>query len=139
MLPGNEQERFKTEAMILFPEIFGRTQMKYERPAAYLITEYNTVSANMRDNFTSGGQVTISVNGGAVLIPKIFFHLMEKAKEIESVLEKLSEEKLKYSWRTEHIKTPRVEQWKQMVDYHTGTQLDKVSASDIYEWGLRNA
>ena len=138
MLNRNEQERFKTESMILFPEIFGRSQMKYERPAAYLITEYNTISASMRDNFTSGGQVTIIVNGVDVLVPKIFFHLMEKAKDIETLLEKMSEEKLKYYWRTEHIKTPRVELWKRMVDYHTGTQLDKVSASDIYEWGLRN-
>jgi hypothetical protein len=108
-------------------------------PAAYLITEYNTVSANLRDIFTSAGKVPFSVDGVDVRPPKIFFHLMEKAKDIETLMEKLGEEKLKYYWRTEHIKTPRVEQWKRMVDYHTGTQLEKVSVSDIYEWGLRNA
>ena len=139
MLNEHEQERYITETMIFFPEIFGRTQMKYERPAAYLIMEYNTVSASLRDIFTAGGQVSISVNGMDVPVPKVFFHLMEKAKDIESLVKKLSEEKLKYYWRTEHIKTHRVEQWKQMVDYHTSSQLDKVSASDIYEWGLRNA
>jgi hypothetical protein len=139
MLDGNEQERFITESMILFPEIFGRTQLKYERSAAYLITEYNTVSASLRDKFTAGGKVGVSVNGVDALVPQIFSNLMKKAKDISSLIEKLSEEKLKYYWRTENLQSPRAEQWKQMIDYHTGTQLDNVSASDIYEWGLRNA
>ena len=128
-----EQERFIIETMILFPEIFGRSQTKYERPAAYLITDYNSVSSSLRDIFTAGGQVTISVNDIDILVPKIFSHLMENAKEIQSLLDKLSEEKLKYYWRTEQIKSPRVEQWKQMLDYHTGTQFEKMSASNIYE------
>jgi hypothetical protein len=64
---------------------------------------------------------------------------MEKAKDIETSLEELSEEKLKHYWKTEHITTPRVQQWKRMVDYHAGTQIDKVPASDIYEWGRRDA
>jgi len=139
MLPGNEQERFTTESLILFPEIFGRTQTKYERPAAYLITEYNTVSSSLRDKFTAGGQVTISVNGVDAHVPQIFSHLMEKAKDIENSIEQLSEETLKYYWRTERIKTPRIEQWKRMVDDQAGTQLDTVPASALYEWGLRNA
>jgi hypothetical protein len=139
MLPKNEKEKFKTEAMILFPEIFGRNQMKFERPATYLITEYNTVSANMRDHFTSDGKVTVNVNGVEELVPRIFFNLMKKAKDIEILLDKFSDEKLKYYWRTGDIKTSRIEQWKRMVDYHTGTQLDKMTASDIYEWGLRSA
>ena len=139
MLHRSEQERFKTESMILFPEIFGGTQLKYERPAAYLITEYNTVSASLRDKFTAGGKVIIDVNGVDVLVPKIFFHLKKKAKDIEILIDKLSDEKLKFYWRTEDIKTPRIEHWKRMVDKHASTQLDKVSASDIYEWGLRSA
>jgi hypothetical protein len=138
MLPENEQHRFITESMILFPEIFGGTRQKYERPAAYLITEYNTVSASLRDEFTAGGQATIPVKGIEVLVPKIFFHLLENAKDIDSLLKDLSEEKLKYFWRTEHIETPRVEQWKRMIDDHAYIQLEGVSASNIFEWGLRN-
>jgi hypothetical protein len=137
MLSASDQERFITETMILFPEIFSRSQTKYERPAAYLITEHNAVSSSLRDIFTAGGQAALTINGVGVLVPKIFFHLLRNAKAIRSELDKLSEEKLQYYWRTEQIKASKVEQWKQMIDHHAGNQVENVPASSIFEWGLR--
>jgi len=137
MLDKEEKEKFRAEAMIFFPEIFGKSQTKYERPAAYLITNYNSVSSNIRDIFTAGGQMTIFINGVEVLIPQIFYNLMEKAKEIQDMIENIPDEKLKNYWRTEQIKAPRIEQWKQILDYQTGTLLGSMPASSIYEWGLK--
>ncbi|HUD44380.1 MAG TPA: hypothetical protein VMR41_02455 [Patescibacteria group bacterium] len=137
MLIRSEQEKFITETMILFPEIFGRSQTKYERPAAYLITDYNAVSSSLRDIFTAGGQVTITVNGVDVLVPKIFYNLLENAKTIQNIINGIPDEKLKYYWKTEQIKSSKVEQWKQILDYQTGAQFENMSASAIYEWGLK--
>jgi len=137
ILSKEEKDKFITETMILFPEIFSKSQTKYERPAAYLITEYNTISANLRDIFTAGGQVAISINGIDLLVPQIFHNLKEKAKEIQVLIEKIPDEKLKYYWRAEQIKSPKIEQWKQVLDYHTNAQLNNTSASAIYEWGIK--
>lgn len=137
ILSKSEQQKFITETMIFFPEIFGKTQTKFERPAAYLITEYNAVSSSLRDIFTAGGQVPITINGKDMLVPQIFSQLMENAKEIEKLINTISQEKLQSYWRVEQIKSPRIAQWKQMLDYQTGTQLETVSASTIYEWGIR--
>jgi len=49
-LSFKEKENFIIESMILFPEIFGNNSAKFERAAAYLITEYNAVSANFLSN-----------------------------------------------------------------------------------------
>ncbi|MCK5027641.1 MAG: hypothetical protein KAS07_04445, partial [Candidatus Pacebacteria bacterium] len=77
-----EKENFIVEAMILFPEMFGSSTTKFERAAAYLITEYNAVSANLRDTFTAGGQKTIKIKNSNVTVPKIFFHLFSRSKAI---------------------------------------------------------
>ena len=137
MLSKTNQDRFFTESMILFPEIFGRSATKYERAAAYLITNYNSVSSSLRDIFTAGGQVTINVNGNSVTVPKIFSHLMKNAKQIKELIEQMSEEELRYYWRAEQIRAPRVEQWKQLLDFNTRQQLENMTASEIYECGLR--
>ena len=137
MLSKEDQEKFFIETMILFPEIFGRSATKYERPAAYLITQYNSVSSSLRDIFTAGGQVSITVNNRNVTVPKIFSHLMNNAKDIQKLLENISEEELRYYWRTEEIASSRIDQWKQMIDQQTGQQLENVTASNIYEWGIR--
>lgn len=137
MLSREEQENYFVETMILFPEVFGRSQTKYERPAAYLITKYNSVSSSLRDTFTAGGQETLEVDGRQVTVPKIFSHLLTHAKDIENKIEHISEEDLRYYWRLSNIDGSRIEQWKRMVNEQTGQQLDGIAATDIFAWGLR--
>lgn len=136
-LSTEEQERFIAETMILFPEIFSRSQTKFERPAAYLITEYNAVSSNFRDIFTAGGQEAITVDGIDIQVPKIFYHLLRKSKSIQYILEIVSEEKLKYYWRTERIQETMIKQWKEMIDHYAGNQLGNVTTSQIFECGIK--
>ncbi len=137
LLSREDQKNFITEAMILFPEIFGKSVTKYERPAAYLITKYNSVSSSLRDIFTAGGQVELSVMGKKVIVPRIFAHLLEEAKNIQRKIAELNVNDLAYYWRTQRIDEPRVDQWKQLVNQETGGQLDGLTASSIYEWGLK--
>lgn len=137
MLSRNEQEAYLVEAMIFFPEIFGKSQTKYERPAAYLITKYNSISSSLRDTFTAGGKEMIILNNKQVIVPKVFYHLLSKAKDINSRIEDLDEEDLKYYWKTENVDTSRISQWKELLNTHAENQLEGIIASDIYSWGLK--
>jgi hypothetical protein len=137
MLTRADQDKFFIESMILFPEIFGKNGTKYERPAAYLITKYNSVSSSLRDIFTAGGQASILVNNKTYTVPKLFAHLKEYATQIEEIITQMPGEELKYYWRFNEVSKPYVEQWKQLLDYYSRQQLDNVSASDIYKCGLK--
>lgn len=137
MLSKDEQESYIVETMIFFPEIFGRSQTKYERPAAYLITKYNSVSSSLRDTFTAGGQETLIIDSRQITVPKIFSHLYVHSKDIAAKIESISVEDLKYYWRVSSIDGSRIDHWKRMVNEQTGFQLNGVSATDIYSWGLQ--
>ncbi len=130
-----EKERFAVEAMILFPEMFGSNITKFERAAAYLITEYSSVSASLRDTFTAGGKKTIKINDINVIVPKIFFHLFSMAKNIQRQIESISEDKLLYYWRIEEIKGSRIDQWKKLLNEKSTKKL-MGPASDVFEAGL---
>src|SRR3989344_5879922 len=79
-LSAKEKENFVVEAMILFPEMFGNSSTKFERAAAYLIAEYNAVSANLRDLFTAGGQIKLKVKKGKnVVVPQLAYRLYIRA------------------------------------------------------------
>lgn len=108
------KEHFLIECMILFPEIFGTSNLKFERAAAYLITNYNAVSSNLRDSFTAGGQVVI----GSQKVPQILHKLFLYAKNIEKLINEISEEKLAYYWNKE-VKTEPLKIWQELLNTHS--------------------
>lgn len=110
LLDESIRERFLTECMIFFPEIFGNSTLKFERAAAYLITNYNAVSSNLRDSFTAGGQVDI--NGKK--IARIFYNLFLYAKNIAKLIKEIPAEKLYYYWNRE-IKIEPLEIWQELL------------------------
>ena len=135
-LSAEEQKMFTVESMILFPEMFSSSTLKFERVAAYLITAYNAVSSNLRDNFTAGGQVTINIGKKKVVVPKIFYHLSVAAKDIARSIDEIDEEKLKYYWRVPRLEKSRLSQWKDMLDRNSELKGSGLKASDIFDAGL---
>ncbi|HBO17137.1 MAG: hypothetical protein UR69_C0002G0208 [Candidatus Moranbacteria bacterium GW2011_GWE2_35_2-] len=131
-LERKEREKFFIESMILFPEIFGRTQTKFERVAAYLITAYNTVSSSLRDKFTAGGQQNIQLKGKEKLVPKIYFNLYSNASNIASVINEIDEERISYYWRISKIPSDKLAHWKGMLRKTAGKD-----AVEIFEAGLK--
>lgn len=132
-LDAETKERFELECMLLFPEIFGSSNLKYERAVAYLITNYNAVRSSFRDTFTSGGQMTIKVKGKTVTIPKILFKLCEKSQRLIEILESMSEDKLSYYWRLDKLNRPRVDQWKSLLEKYSSWQDQGLTISDILQ------
>ncbi len=131
------QEEFLIKTLILFPEVFSKSANKYERPSAYLVTEYNSVCSSLRDIFSAGGRTQITVNGNKYLVPKIFSHLVENAKKIEKSINNLKLEEVNELWGIEEIKIPLVDHWKKMIDLNSLRYHLPIAASKIYEWGLK--
>lgn len=111
-----EQDNFITEAMVLFPEIFGKVNVvKYERAAAYLIAKYNSVSSSLRDLFTAGGRQEVKVHGKNKKVSKIEYNLRLRAKDIKEKIQEFDEKTLLYYWRVKKVEKNRLEQWKNLV------------------------
>jgi len=135
-LSDKEKEGFVVEAMILFPEMFGNSSTKFERAAAYLIAEYNAVSANLRDLFTAGGRVRLRVKGRSVLLPQLAYRLHSRAKAIEKKIQAIDAEKLTFYWRSDKLKKDRLNQWKKLLNDKFSLVKSGVKASDIFDAGL---
>ncbi|MFH1386274.1 MAG: hypothetical protein ABIH50_01240 [bacterium] len=135
-LSASDQEKFIIESMILFPEIFGNSNLKYSRPSAYLFTEYNAISSNMRDKFTAGGQAIVSIRGKDIKIPKIMLKLVNRSKEISSTIAGMDKDKLAHYWRADKISDPVIEQWKNILDSKSSWKKGKIKTSDLFELGL---
>lgn len=135
-LSEKERESFTVEAMILFPEMFGNSTTKFERAAAYLIAEYNAVSANLRDLFTAGGQVRLRVKGKSVLVPQLAYRLYSRSKAIKYKIEKMDSKTLTYYWRRDKLAKDRLKQWKGFLNKKFALIKSGVVASDIFDAGL---
>lgn len=129
-----EKTKFIIESMILFPEIFGSSSLKFERVASYLVVNYGSVSSNIRDIFTAGGQQNMRMGRRTIMVPKILYHLKEHAKGIKSVLKTIDSSKLSYYWRTDRIMTNRLKQWLDLVDKRN--EFGDCAASDMFNAGL---
>lgn len=130
-----EKNDFEVESMILFPEIFGKSQSKYERVAAYLIASQNVVSANIRDHFTAGGQRNLALGDKMIRVKKINFKLFNNAKIISEKIKIIDAATLMNYWRVNTIEENRLDQWKKiLIKKNDGENSKKVL--DIFEAGL---
>ncbi|MCX5642317.1 MAG: hypothetical protein NTY10_03685 [Candidatus Omnitrophica bacterium] len=135
-LSDKEKENFVVEAMILFPEIFGNSNTKFERAAAYLIAEYNAVSANLRDLFTAGGKVKLKIRAKSVLVSQLAYRLHYRAKAIEKKIEEMDGKTLVYYWRSDKLEKDRLKQWKKLLNAKFVLVKSDVFVSDIFDAGL---
>ena len=115
--------------------MLGSSTTKFERAAAYLITEYNAVSANLRDVFTAGGQMEIKVKRKKIIVPKIYYNIFLRAKAIKVKIGDMEEETLKHYWRIKKIGENRLLIWKKLLNEKCSDDLP-VSASEIFQSGL---
>ena len=137
-LPEDKQNRFRNEAMARFPEIFGRSQTKYQNFATWLAARHGVVDSSLRDRFTAGGQQTIVINGVAYhKIPKIFYYLQRNAKEIIEIVSKLTVEEVRHYWELkEYIKTKElVDKWVSLVVQHSSVILPKTEKFIVHLLG----
>jgi len=139
-LASIHKERFLLDCFILFPEILGSSQTKFERPAAYLFAEFGVISPNLRDKFTAGGQKNIPTKRIILSVPQIFRKLYDKAREIETQIEEMNSAKLREYWELEDLPLDRVAFWKTLLDRKAHNKcLGGLQPSEVFELGLRRS
>lgn len=136
-LDKDSQKNFMAEAMILYPEVFSRSQLKYKRPTLYLLTRYQAQYSSFRDIFTAAGQKLITLlDGKSIRVRKILYHLYDNAKEIKDFLTKSDRDELANAWGVKIRKSDDIEEiWLHLINKQTASK--KIKASLIYKAGLR--
>ena len=126
-LNNEEKEKFMTEVMILFPEIFTTKKDKFKRVGAYLIENYECINPHVRDTFTAGGKKIIDSEE----YPKIIGHLYEHANQIRRRINEFDLEILEDYWG-ERIQDSREEIWLSKISENYGDE----SIKEIYRLAL---
>jgi hypothetical protein len=139
-LTMEEKDGFIVEAMVLFPEIFGSGNLKFERVAAYLVATRGVVSSNIRDIFTAGGQKPLMVILEEILMPKIFHKMYVLASDINRYLDSTPQEHLASYWKGEWKGTSSLEEWKTRLGTYSKDVLAEygVTAEQLFEKGLKD-
>lgn len=98
-LSDEEQAELIGYCFAHFPEIFSSSSKKFHRCAMWLVTERSVVAPSLRDSFTAGGRVDISLYGATYKnVPQIFNNLRTYRKYIVDAIENASIEELREDW-----------------------------------------
>lgn len=114
-----------------FPELFERNALKYKRYATWLATERSLVSSSVRDDFSAGGKVSISVNGVYYKdLPQIFQRLLDYKVAVISALNNADAAALCDDWHCPHRTmdsiNDKIKAWISIVTPHVAvSQLPK--------------
>lgn len=119
-LNNDERRTIKNEALARFPEIFGNSRTKYNNLASWLAAKHGVVAPSLRDSFSAGGQVAITIGGKKYEdLPQVFTHLKENAKEVINIVRSLTPDDVAFYWKVKGYSKQEdvVELWiKQIVD-----------------------
>lgn len=98
-LSNEEQAELIGYCFAHFPEIFSSSSKKFHRCAMWMVTERSVVAPSLRDSFTAGGRVDISLYGATYEnVPQIFNNLRIYRKHIVDAIENASIEELREDW-----------------------------------------
>lgn len=111
---AREKESLVAEGLALFPETAGRgrSQDRYCRYAAWLVSEKGIINPNARDGFSAGGKAMLEMKSGLeVPMPAVFGRIARLSGKISGFILGAGEERLKDSWKAEVIAEDRIDQW----------------------------
>lgn len=123
------KNKFFLESIVLFPEMFGTGNSKFERAAAYLVSEYNAVHASLRDLFSAGGRQVVKTKEGRVAVGQLYYKVLVSIQEIKDTLHAMDEDKLLNYWRLPNLEPDRVQQWLDLVSEYEPDNIEIYLAS----------
>lgn len=111
-LLSDEQEKIRVLLYTMFPQILGKGNDKYNKPALYLMTRFGVVNPSFRDMFSAGGQVELPTRYGILVkMPAAFGRIAKYKDLIQETLEDASNQTLSENWGTLADDSNRVSQW----------------------------
>ena len=114
-----ERDNLLVLGMIFFPEIFGKTQDKFNRFAFWLVSKHNIVCPNTRDPFTAGGTNDFSFNTRVYpKVSRIFLNLFDNIPNIIETIIQTSAFELSEYWETKTTEKTKFFDWIDLVSEH---------------------
>lgn len=126
-LNDDERRTIKNEALARFPEIFGNSRTKYNNLASWLAAKHGVVAPSLRDSFSAGGQVVITIGGKKYEdLPQVFTHLKENAKKVINIVRSLTPDDVAFYWKVKGYSKQEdvVELWIQQIVDNSKKILD---------------
>jgi hypothetical protein len=78
---------------------------------------HGIVAPSLRDAFTAGGQVSLTVDGKTIPdVPKIFKHLQDDLPMVITTINTLDDAKIEYYWGKKVPQSQRIKEWTKMVN-----------------------
>jgi hypothetical protein len=114
-----EKDKLLVLGMIFFPEIFGKTQDKFNRFAFWLVSKHNIVCPNTRDPFTAGGTDDFLFNTRVYpKVSRIFLNLFDNIPNIVETIMQTSAFELSEYWETKTNEKTKLFDWIDLVAEH---------------------
>ncbi|MBP3545413.1 MAG: hypothetical protein J6J82_03865 [Alphaproteobacteria bacterium] len=114
-LSSEEKQNFIINAYTLFPEIVGNAPDKYDNFSLWLVSNYGIVSTSMRDSFSAGGRVKVSIRNQIYDLSRTVYNLYLNKDIIKHKLASIPELVLKDLWKVPAIHPDRFGQWLAIV------------------------
>lgn len=118
-LDEESQNLIIAEAIVMFPQIFSDSNVKYNEVALWLSEAKGIVSTSLRDMFSSSGRVDLTVQGETFHnMPRVYYHVVTNAEAIKSCINGKSDKGLSNNWKTE-IKGDKLLAWLDLIGKYT--------------------
>lgn len=97
-----ERKTIFAKAFVLFPELISsKGAKKYKRLSKWLAANYSIVDSSLRDRFTAGGRVDLTVGGKSFKnMPRIYESFQLHIDQFYSSIKETSLEELRLYWET---------------------------------------
>jgi hypothetical protein len=106
-----KKKSLTAEAMVLFPQIFGKRQTKFDEVSLWLLKTHNILNSRLRDTFTAGGKRDITINLQTYRVPAIIERLYRLKPEVLKILRSTKVETLEEQWRIKLHGADPVTKW----------------------------
>lgn len=96
----NEQKNIYGTAFVLFPELLSSNNpIKYKRFSKWLVSTYSVADSSLRDKFTSGGKVNLSIKNRIFeSLPRVFKIFQDNFSEFKKAMSRLDILELQKYW-----------------------------------------
>lgn len=119
-LDSKKRKHFVNRGMILFPEVFGKSNDKFSRIAFWLVSVEKIVHPNVRDDFSAGGKGDFTIGTHTYKnVPQIFLKLFKNLPDIIGIIMQMSEFELSEYWGIKTTKSKKVSDWIELVSQHS--------------------
>lgn len=121
-LSAEQKNHYTVQGYALFPEIISsRSTTKYQRYALWLATHCSVINTNIRDQFSAGGQVTVTTPSKVYhKVPAAFGRIARNRDLIVETIENTSASVLCENWKVGNIESNRMKQWCDIAAMHSG-------------------